>query len=75
MKNRILAISVAAVTTAGAAAAADLPRGPAQYCPPPASVYNWNGLYAGLNIGYEWGKVTNSGFKSGRGRWWRPTRI
>jgi outer membrane immunogenic protein len=62
MKNRILAISVAAVTTAGAAAAADLPRGPAPYYPPPASVYNWNGFYAGLNIGYEWGKVTNSGF-------------
>ena len=65
MKKRILAISVAAVTTAGAAAAADLPRGPVQYYPPPASVYNWNGLYAGLNIGYEWGKVTNSGFNPG----------
>ena len=63
MKNKVLAISVAAVTTAGAAAAADLPRGPAPYYPPPASVYNWNGLYAGLNIGYEWTKVTNSGFK------------
>jgi len=65
MKKRILAISVAAVTTAGAAAAADLPRGPVQYYPPPASVYNWNGFYAGLNIGYEWGKVTNSGFNPG----------
>jgi outer membrane immunogenic protein len=62
MKKKILAISVAAVTTAGTAAAADLPRGPAPYYPAPASVYNWNGLYAGLNIGYEWGKVTNSGF-------------
>lgn len=65
MKKRILAISVAAVTTAGAAAAADLPRGPMQYYPPSPSVYNWNGFYAGLNIGYEWGKVTNSGFNPG----------
>ena len=23
-------------------------------------VYNWSGPYAGLNVGYEWGKVTNS---------------
>ena len=26
----------------------------------PAGVYNWAGAYAGLNLGYEWGKVTNS---------------
>ena len=60
MKKTILAMTVA-VTTAGTAAAADLPRGPAPYYPPPASVYNWAGFYAGLNLGYEWGKVTNSG--------------
>jgi outer membrane immunogenic protein len=61
MKKRILAISVAIATgAAGSAAAADLPRGPAPYYPPRASVYNWTGLYAGLNLGYDWGKVTNS---------------
>ena len=61
MKKKMLAISVAAATAAGSAAAADLPRGPAPYYyPPAASIYNWTGLYAGLNIGYEWGKVTNS---------------
>ncbi|HEY6861301.1 MAG TPA: outer membrane protein [Pseudolabrys sp.] len=61
MKKRILAISMAiAIAAAGSAAAADLPRGPAPYYPPPASIYNWTGLYAGLNLGYEWGKVTNS---------------
>jgi outer membrane immunogenic protein len=59
MKKMILAITVATVATG--AAAADLPRGPAPYYPPPASVYNWTGPYAGLNLGYEWGKVTNSG--------------
>ncbi len=62
MNKKILATSVAIVmTAAGAAAAADLPRGPAPYYPPPASVYNWTGFYAGLNLGYEWGTVTNSG--------------
>jgi outer membrane immunogenic protein len=49
-----------ATVTAGSAAAADLPRGPAPYYPPPSSIYNWTGPYAGLNVGYEWGKVTNS---------------
>jgi len=62
MKKKILAISVAAVTGAGTAGAADLPRGPAPYYQPAPLVYNWNGFYAGLNIGYEWGNVTNSGF-------------
>jgi outer membrane immunogenic protein len=59
MKKSILVLT-AAMATAGTAAAADLPRGPAPYYPPPASVYNWGGFYAGLNLGYEWGKVTNS---------------
>ncbi len=59
MKKTILAMTVA-TAAAGTAAAADLPRGTAPYYPPPASVYNWTGPYAGLNLGYEWGKVTNS---------------
>src|SRR4029453_3053403 len=63
MKKKMLAISVAAVAAAGSAAAADLPRGPAPYYYPPASsIYNWSGFYAGLNLGYEWGKVTSSSF-------------
>ena len=61
MKKKMLAISVATIAAAGSAAAADLPRGPAPYYYPPApSIYNWSGLYAGLNLGYEWGKVTSS---------------
>ncbi|MFZ1952086.1 MAG: outer membrane protein [Pseudolabrys sp.] len=61
MEKKILAISVAIATaTAGAAVAADLPRGPAPYYYQPPAVYNWTGFYAGLNLGYEWGKVTNS---------------
>lgn len=66
MKKRALVISVAIATAAASsAAAADLPRGPAPYYPPPASIYNWTGLYAGLNLGYEWGKVTNSSIDPG----------
>src|SRR5262245_7318244 len=61
MKKKMLAISVAAVAAAGSAVAADLPRGPApSYSPPAPSIYNWSGFYAGLNLGYEWGKVTSS---------------
>ena len=64
MKKMILAIAVM-TATGGAATAADLPRGPAPYYPPPSSVYNWTGPYAGLNLGYEWGKVTNSNLEPG----------
>jgi outer membrane immunogenic protein len=63
MKKRILALTVAAATaSAGSAAAADLPRGPSPYyAPPPPAVYNWAGFYAGLNLGYQWAHVTNTG--------------
>jgi outer membrane immunogenic protein len=61
MKMKMLAMTVATVTATGSAVAADLPRGPvAPYYAPPL-VYNWSGFYAGLNLGYEWGHVTNIG--------------
>ena len=66
MKSKMLALTVAAVAAvaaaAGTAVAADLPRGPAPYysSPAPAGGYNWGGFYAGVNAGYEWGKITNS---------------
>ena len=61
MKTTIGAVTAAAfAVAASAAAAADLPRGPAPYYSSPApAVYNWSGFYAGANLGYEWGKVTN----------------
>jgi opacity protein-like surface antigen len=79
MKKKMLAISVAAVAAAGSAAAADLPRGPAPYYYSPApSFYNWSGFYAGLNLGYEWGKVTNGSINptgvAGAIRVWRRNR-
>jgi len=62
MKKTILALTAASLAAAaGTAFAADLPRSSAPYySPAPAAVYNWNGFYAGGNVGYEWGKVTNS---------------
>ena len=61
MKTRILGLTVAAMTAAtGTALAADLPRGNAPYYPPAVSFYNWSGFYAGLNLGYQWGHVTNT---------------
>jgi outer membrane immunogenic protein len=63
MKNSIRAIAAAALmaSTAGVAAAADLPRSTPLYSSPaPAGVYNWSGFYAGANLGYQWGKISNS---------------
>lgn len=63
MKKTIVAATVVTMAVAaGVAAAADFPRGPTPYysSPAPASVFNWRGAYAGLNLGYEWGKVTGS---------------
>jgi outer membrane immunogenic protein len=61
MKKTILAMTLATMAVAaGSATAADLPRGP--YAPPAVDmrVYNWAGFYAGANVGYDWGKITNS---------------
>ena len=61
MKKTILAMTVASlVAAAGTATAADLPRSSAPYYSPAPAVYNWGGGYAGLNVGYEWGAITNS---------------
>ncbi len=60
MKKKILAAVLMAAATA-TVKAADLPRGPAPYYPPPVAAYNWAGFYLGANAGYEWGKITNLG--------------
>ena len=60
MKRIVLALAAATALTASAAIAADLPPGPAPYYGTPAAGYNWAGFYAGLNAGYEWGKVTGT---------------
>jgi hypothetical protein len=56
MNKTIRAMTVAAVAVvSGAANAADLPRGPTPYYAPApvATTYNWGGIYAGANAGYE----------------------
>jgi outer membrane immunogenic protein len=63
MKKTLFAGTLTAVCiAAGAAVAADLPGGPTPYysAPAPSGLYNWSGPYAGLNVGYEWGRITNT---------------
>ena len=45
------------------AVGANLYRTPSSpYVAAPYGGYNWGGFYVGLNLGYEWGSVTNSAF-------------
>src|SRR5271169_3111133 len=60
MKNLLssLAIAMAFVTTSVAAQAADLPMAPTYQPPPPVvvrQIYNWTGIYVGVNGGGGWG--------------------
>ena len=73
MKRFLLAASIAiAAAAGGVASAADLGPQPYYSAPAPSAprIFNWAGPYAGLNIGYEWGSVSNatqepSGFAGG----------
>ena len=63
MKRFLLAASIAiAAAAGGVASAADL--GPQPYYSTPSQsasrIYNWAGFYAGANIGYAWGAVSNA---------------
>lgn len=56
MKNiASVAIAAFALVGAGTAQAADLPTAPAYKAPAVAAVYNWTGMYVGVNGGYGWG--------------------
>jgi outer membrane immunogenic protein len=66
MTRTLFGAAVAAFALAAAPAlAADLPRGDTPYVAAPYGVYNWTGFYAGLNLGYAWGSVTNTGLSPG----------
>ena len=52
-------VAIILTLAASAARAADLPRIVSQPAPYPG--YDWTGLYAGLNLGYQWGSATHSG--------------
>ena len=68
MRRFAIAVSLSLIAGSNAALAADLipppgppPQAPATYVPTIAPVYNWGGIYVGINGGY--------GFASGM----RPT--
>ena len=68
--KRLVPVAVVAAVFGfiGTANAADLPvKAPAYRAPPPVTLYNWSGLYLGINGGYGWGKTTGDwfGFRGG----------
>jgi outer membrane immunogenic protein len=65
MKKTVLALTLAGMASGlalNAASAADIPGGPRPYYSAPAAgnYYNWAGFYAGINLGYQWGSVSNT---------------
>src|SRR5215472_11549821 len=59
---RLLSILCAFIGISGSAFAADLPpspppRAPAVYVPAVLPVYNWGGIYVGINGGWGWGNA------------------
>jgi outer membrane immunogenic protein len=57
--RKLLLTGAALAAFAGSAIAADLPARPVYKAPPPPPVYGWTGFYAGVNLGYSWGKLSN----------------
>ncbi len=60
--KRIVVAAILSISAAGAALAADLPQppppqAPAQYVPVAVPVYNWGGIYLGINGGWGWGSA------------------
>jgi outer membrane immunogenic protein len=60
MKRIARAAALLLTVTAGAAAAADLPRPSYYTATAPLSGYSWTGPYLGGNLGYEWGATSNN---------------
>ena len=63
MKHLLIGISAAASLLATGAVAADLPaKAPPVYTKAPVyePVYDWTGFYVGGNIGYSWGRSSDS---------------
>jgi outer membrane immunogenic protein len=66
--KRIFVTAMLSIAAAGSALAADLPQpappppqAPAMYVPAVAPVYNWGGIYIGLNGGYGFGSSAWTG--------------
>ena len=58
MTRTLIGAALALACAATPALAADIPGGP--YVAAPYGGYNWTGFYAGLNLGYQWGSVSNT---------------
>jgi len=56
----IAASALAAMTVASAASAADLAARPYTKAPMMAPVYDWTGFYIGGNVGYSWGRSSDT---------------
>ena len=56
----LVATAIAAIAGAGAAAAADLAPRMYTKAAAPAVVYDWTGFYVGGNIGYSWGRSSDT---------------
>lgn len=67
MKKTVLALTLAGIASGlamTAASAADIPGGPRPYYSAAAApYYNWAGFYGGVNLGYQWGAVSNTNTK------------
>ncbi len=62
MRKSIVALVAFAgmAQVAGLAQAADLNRGYPQYAAPPPPSFIWSGPYVGVNLGYQWGDISNN---------------
>ncbi|MBO0902759.1 outer membrane protein [Jiella sonneratiae] len=60
MIRRLMLTTSALIGMAGTAMAADVLVEPAAPAPYVSSVYDWSGLYIGINGGYAWGNVDTS---------------
>src|SRR5436853_7556064 len=62
MLRIVLGLALVLGLTAAPARAADFPRNTSPYVAAPYA-YGWGGFYVGLNLGYQWGSITNSNFE------------
>jgi outer membrane immunogenic protein len=58
MRRSFLLAAACTIISVQAASAADMPTKAPAYAP--VAMYNWSGLYVGVNAGYGWGRFSDS---------------